>query len=243
MQGIHASWHVALGHHSLIYLNVSPTSFPALRNIVLYYSSEISRPTSSEHQLCIGRQMDTIENCVSRFCCACASLFPSILVYAIIMIFNGLRAPGWMSYSTTRSFSVPIFSQELLRSLGSTRHLGWLQIEPKMFLFEFSDILRIYLTSVTAIDNLLKANHYSDSGSQQCETTEGLSDPDIVGSGVRLSTYALMLTTFVSLFIGSFHSGPSGTKELGMAILISTYTLDTRSGHMYRTDPAQVCYP
>jgi len=33
--------------------------------------------------------------------------------------------------------------------------------------------------------------------------------------------YLLFLVVFASLFIGSFHNGPSGTKELGIATLIS----------------------
>lgn len=56
----------------------------------------------------------------------------------------------------------------------------------------------------------------------ECKGLQDHPNPDIVGSGVRLSMYILLLTVFVSLFIGSFHSGPSGTKELGIATLIST---------------------
>jgi hypothetical protein len=243
MQSVRASWHATLGHHTLTYLNVSPTSFPVIRNSVLYYNSKISRPTSSENYLCVARQMDRIENRVLRFCYECKSLFPFYLVAGITVSCGLGKHNAWLISSMMRLCSVPMFCQELLRSGGSTRHLGWLQLEPTKFLFEIFEIARLYPTLALGSGTLLKADQDSASGSQQCETTEGLSNPDIVGSGVRLSTYILMLTTFASLFIGSFHSGPSGTKEPGIAILISMYTLDTRSGYMYRIDRAQVCYP
>jgi hypothetical protein len=44
---------------------------------------------------------------------------------------------------------------------------------------------------------------------------------DIAGLGVRVSVYMLLWTTILSLAIGSFHCGQSGTKELGIAVMSS----------------------
>lgn len=44
---------------------------------------------------------------------------------------------------------------------------------------------------------------------------------DIVGPGVRLSTYVLLIFTVISLTIGSLHTGTLGTKELGICTLLS----------------------
>ena len=44
---------------------------------------------------------------------------------------------------------------------------------------------------------------------------------DIVGPGVRLSTYVLLAFTVLSLTIGSLHTGTLGTKELGVCTLLS----------------------
>jgi hypothetical protein len=49
-------------------------------------------------------------------------------------------------------------------------------------------------------------------------------NPDIVGSGVRCSIYLLLLFVTISLFIASFHTRQSGTKELGCMVLISKYS-------------------
>lgn len=46
-------------------------------------------------------------------------------------------------------------------------------------------------------------------------------NPDIVGSGVRCIIYILLLFVFLSLFVASFHTKQSGTKELGCTTLIS----------------------
>ena len=44
---------------------------------------------------------------------------------------------------------------------------------------------------------------------------------DIVGPGIRLSAYALLIFTVLSLTIGTFHSRTLGTKELGICTLLS----------------------
>lgn len=54
-----------------------------------------------------------------------------------------------------------------------------------------------------------------------CEKQE--IDLDIAGPGVRLSTYVLLACTTLSLLMGSFHAGETGTKELGICTLLSMY--------------------
>lgn len=44
---------------------------------------------------------------------------------------------------------------------------------------------------------------------------------DIVGPGVRLSTYVMLAFTVLSLTIRSLHTGTLGTKELGICTLLS----------------------
>lgn len=46
-------------------------------------------------------------------------------------------------------------------------------------------------------------------------------DFDIAGPGVRLSTYVLLAATNLSLTLGTFHAGTTGTKELGICTLLS----------------------
>jgi hypothetical protein len=93
-------------------------------------------------------------------------------------------------------------------------------IKPTEILFEMFEIVRLMCVFlIFDVLNFEKTHH----GSEDCGRSEDKSNSDIVGSGVRLSMYLLFLTVFASLFIGSFHSGPSGTKELGIATLISRY--------------------
>jgi hypothetical protein len=44
---------------------------------------------------------------------------------------------------------------------------------------------------------------------------------DIAGLGVRISVYMLLWSTLISLMLGTFHGGQSGTKELGIAVMSS----------------------
>lgn len=58
-------------------------------------------------------------------------------------------------------------------------------------------------------------------------------NPDICGIGVRTSTYVLLGTTVLSLICGSFHTGESGTKELGIAGLISKSLSSVCAAHRH----------
>jgi len=46
---------------------------------------------------------------------------------------------------------------------------------------------------------------------------------DVVGPGVRLSTYVLLIFTVLSLTVGSLHARALGTKELGTCTLLSKW--------------------
>lgn len=56
---------------------------------------------------------------------------------------------------------------------------------------------------------------------------------DIVGPGVRLSTYVLLIFTVLSLTTGSLHTGTLGTKELGIFTLLSKWRVF--QGHLARS--------
>jgi hypothetical protein len=55
-------------------------------------------------------------------------------------------------------------------------------------------------------------------------------DLDIAGPGVRLSTYLLLAITNMSLTMGSFHGGITGTKELGICTLLSRFSFSQAYG-------------
>jgi len=156
-----------------------------------------------------------------------AAIIMTIPSMALIIIFTGLGTFEMINISfglsLFRLWSLPMFLQELLRSRGCeyfqirTNRLALLQ--PRRFFFGIFEVVRLYTGfSFIAITLLFP-------GSLDCEGTEDKSNPDIVGTGVRVSMYILFLVVFLSLFVGSFHSAPSGTKELGTATLISTCRL------------------
>jgi hypothetical protein len=128
--------------------------------------------------------------------------------------------PLWCTTLLLRFCSAPMVLQELLRSRGflcvRVRTLNLALIEPSSFFFGAPEVARPFVMLL-----ILPVYCMVFHGLQGCKASEYVSNPDIVGSGVRLSMYLLFLVVFASLFIGSFHSGPSGTKELGIAILIS----------------------
>lgn len=76
---------------------------------------------------------------------------------------------------------------------------------------------RLYPTFFTLV-----ANSSGVERSPWAECYKSTPNADIVGSGVRWSTYVLLLFVFVSLSVASLHRQQSGTKELGCAVLIST---------------------
>lgn len=143
--------------------------------------------------------------------------FLVLLIFLVMLAFFGL-APPWVLLLPSRFWPAPMFLQELFRSRGvlsvRVRTLHLALIEPRSFFFGTAGVARLFLAFP-----LVVVASYSGFGSQDCKGSEYKSNPDIVGSGVRPSMYLLFLAVFASLFIGSFHSGPSGTKELGIATL------------------------
>jgi hypothetical protein len=128
--------------------------------------------------------------------------------------------------SVYQLFTSPLFLRELIGSArpGSITVLLCRPltefIKPTEVLFEMFEVIRLWwVLLIFDVLNFEKTYHCSE----DCGRSEDKSNSDIVGSGVRLSMYLLFLTVFASLFTGSFHSGPSGTKELGIATLISRY--------------------
>jgi hypothetical protein len=134
---------------------------------------------------------------------------PEIMLtfFALMTLSSSLGSLGiiplWCTTLLLRFCSAPMVLQELLRSRG--------------FLCVRVRTLNLAFVMLLILPVYCMVFH----GLQGCKASEYVSNPDIVGSGVRLSMYLLFLVVFASLFIGSFHSGPSGTKELGIAILIS----------------------
>ena len=90
-------------------------------------------------------------------------------------------------------------------------------IKPVQFAFGIFEVLRLHLTFTAAITFFLeKQSHLSEDFTLVGDDF----NPDILGSGVRTSTYILLLAMFTSLLFGCFHSGPARTKELGIATMI-----------------------
>jgi hypothetical protein len=156
---------------------------------------------------------------------------PSILVtssylglFVIFVFLTLFTTQFWWVLSMGRLLHSPVFLTELLQGAGpgsvrvrmSHTHL----FGPGKSYFELFELLRLYQCFCVGFLGYQALYH----SAEDCEGLQDKSNPDIVGSGVRVSMYILFLAVFASLFIGSFHSGPSGTKELGMATLISMYT-------------------
>lgn len=167
--------------------------------------------------------MDRLDNPYERLLATLSTTFPFLVIVSSFLLLDFFEIVD----ISVKSFyfhlwSSPVFLQELLRSRGSeciqirTHRLRLLK--PTKFFFGFPELVRLVL-GLSCFITLF------DSGSRDCEGSEDKSNPDVVGTGVRVSMYILFLVVFLSLFAGSFHSGPSGTKELGTAILISTSRL------------------
>ena len=154
-----------------------------------------------------------------------ALLLPFYAVFLIIFLSSYVSkvCVGWILFFSRLSTSI-VFLHELLRSAGlssvtvRSRQLIHL-IKPEQLYLNMYIIFWLYL----AISMAVFVQHEDEHQLDNCKGFESSANPDIVGSGVRLSMYFLFFTVFASLFVGSFHNGPSGTKELGIATLISTY--------------------
>ena len=86
-----------------------------------------------------------------------------------------------------------------------------------------TDFLFFILKTAYAVQTIVyNASLARQSPSADCY--ERLPNPDIVGSGVRCSIYLSLLFVFVSLFVATFHTQQSGTKELGCTVLISEHS-------------------
>jgi hypothetical protein len=157
-------------------------------------------------------------------CITYCLIVTSTLATVITILESTTNTQPWWMLSLLRLVSFPMFLHELIRGAGSSPFAIWMDrlthlFESGGYLFDVFEFVRLiqatFLFPLAFIGGL---------SSKKCEGLEDMSNPDIVGAGVRLSMYILFFAVFASLFIGSFHSGPSGTKELGVATLISTYT-------------------
>ena len=154
-----------------------------------------------------------------------ALMLPFMVPLSIILLLAWLSKTcvGWCVFFIRLSTSI-VFLHELLSSAGlssvtvRSRQLIRL-IKPEQLYLNIYIIFWLYQALLIVGFLCLEDKNQLDS----CKGFESSANPDIVGSGVRLSMYFLFFTVFASLFVGSFHSGPSGTKELGIATLISTY--------------------
>jgi hypothetical protein len=153
----------------------------------------------------------------NRYFATYAALSPFIFAcYVFFVLSLFVLIPPWMTNSAWRLSSSLACLREVFRSAGSSSSTP--QKRPRLIYFGVFDWVRILI----AVFNIPLDYHKNI---RDCRGLQDDPNPDIVGSGVRLSMYLLFFTVFASLFIGSFHSGPSGTKELGMAALISTCKL------------------
>jgi hypothetical protein len=189
--------------------------------------------------VCFGHEMDEFHSFM-RFLVAPLVLFiPMTPIISLLAILPGVQY-GWVTHSL-RMISINVVADELIRSMG------WNDVRPRvirvsnamydtLYPFYYADAWRLLMGFAAAARIIMEAYRISALDNIYMMYCNALveapnpSNPDIIGMGVRLSTYVLLLGVFASLFIGSFHSGPSGTKELGVATLISTSTLqDPRS--------------
>jgi hypothetical protein len=169
--------------------------------------------------------MNRMKSYAERCCNTILIMLPSALPILVLDILSVTKKPpiywGTAACAVLRLCIIPVLLQERFRLRLSIITRFIFRLEPPEFVFGVFEMIRhchSFLHSVFTWCNKTRSP-------ENCQETEDKSNPDIVGSGVRLSMYILLFTVFVSLFIGSFHSGPSGTKELGIATLISTYKL------------------
>jgi hypothetical protein len=151
------------------------------------------------------------------------AMVPIILLLASLSNTSHGWAPVFMRLSTST-----LFLHELLRSAGlssvTVRSCQLMRlIEPKQLYFFSYNHVRLCLALEMVFIWMGFLIYGNKNELDDCKGFESSANPDMVGSGVRLSMYILFFAVFASLFVGSFHSGPSGTKELGIATLISTY--------------------
>lgn len=141
------------------------------------------------------------------------------VVLGILAISEHIQ-PWWL-FSTIRLLSLTLFLDELILTIRPTMLDFKRYVHQQDYPLQLQDAARIGLTLSSGC-----MMFQSFQAPLDCKNMAGHSNPDIVGSGVRLSMYILLLTVIVSLFAGLFHSGPSGTKELGVATLISMCRLE-----------------
>jgi hypothetical protein len=155
----------------------------------------------------------------------------------------------WWITHWLRVTSINVIADELIQTMG------WNDVRPSVirvphamydtiYPFCYADAWWLLMGLAGAAVNIIEASSSSalnNNGMRYCNGSEQALNPDIVGMGVRLSTYILLFSVFASLFTGSFHSGPSGTKELGIVTLISTSRLqDPEESIPCHADRAQI---
>lgn len=126
-------------------------------------------------------------------------------------------------FAFQRIATAPLFFEEVLLSLDETRpRVAAFFISPAQLFFEYFDFLRL-INSVGALAKLIVFSKFPHedylSGPLLCHLGEP--NGDISGTGVLISAYILLFLVFISLLMGTFHGGDSGTKELGIAIMCS----------------------
>lgn len=138
---------------------------------------------------------------------ALPSVFATCLAVAEISSSHGLQSAS----SVLRRFFASCAAVCIGASSRSRR---------RALITEGTPVFRLYPTFFTLVANLsgVERNPWA-------ECYKSTPNADIVGSGVRWSTYVLLLFVFVSLSVASLHRQQSGTKELGCAVLISTCLL------------------
>jgi hypothetical protein len=186
----------------------------------------------------------------SQFIDTTVFLFIPIFLTPIISL-SWILLGDWYWWIThwLRVTSINVIADELIRTMG------WNDVRPSVirvphamydtiYPFYYADAWRLLMGLAGAAVNIIEASSSSalnNNGMRYCNGSEQALNPDIVGMGVRLSTYILLFSVFASLFTGSFHSGPSGTKELGIVTLISTSRLqDPEESIPCHADRAQI---
>jgi hypothetical protein len=225
--------HVSLATPSLTTRRVSYTSTIQGSTCFIQYQSESSRlqKDALATPLRLSTAADRTKYPMDSVSFYTLASFAPIAVTLFLALSSSIQF--WWLFPMCRLWSIPLLIDELTTRHGSPGQS--LRISD----YAFFDHIRLF-AALPVVSMIVLPTRTP----QNCKGLEDVSNPDIAGAGVRISTYVLLLTVFVSLFLGSFHGGPSGTKELGIATFISTCNLAKCSGErcLYHTDHAQICY-
>ena len=134
-------------------------------------------------------------------------IYNALYMISEVLQSHGIRSDGFLSYTKPR-ISFMINYMRFVSGLGAAILIA----------IQGNSLIRVTRDEILGTPEVVLWTSLIYSGSKEPKV-----DSDIAGPGVRFSTDILLGSTAVSLAIGSFHSAPTGTKELGICTLLSKY--------------------